>query len=142
MWHNICRWCVQPITHADGRPDRRRNWHPTCVTAYNAARDIRGWAQAVYEAAHGRCRACGAACEGKVGRTQFSPGTLLHPGGCQWEADHILPLADGGTWELSNGQLLCVPCHRHKTAAENSRRFKKVVPPGPLEALMERPLPT
>jgi hypothetical protein len=35
-----------------------------------------------------------------------------------WEFDHIVPLADGGTHELSNMQTLCRPCHRAKTARE------------------------
>ena len=40
------------------------------------------------------------------------------------EVDHILPLADGGSNELDNLQLLCSSCHRAKTSRENSRRAK------------------
>ncbi|QBH98422.1 HNH endonuclease [Limnobaculum zhutongyuii] len=32
--------------------------------------------------------------------------------------DHIIPKARGGSDELCNLELLCVPCHRRKTARE------------------------
>jgi 5-methylcytosine-specific restriction protein A len=35
----------------------------------------------------------------------------------EWEADHIIPLAEGGTNELSNYRTLCVPCHKAETRA-------------------------
>jgi 5-methylcytosine-specific restriction protein A len=31
-------------------------------------------------------------------------------------ADHIVPVARGGTWTLENGQALCAECHSAKTA--------------------------
>jgi 5-methylcytosine-specific restriction protein A len=34
------------------------------------------------------------------------------------EADHIIPLNNGGSWALSNGQGMCKPCHSAKTALE------------------------
>lgn len=34
------------------------------------------------------------------------------------EADHIIPLEDGGTYDESNGQGLCKPCHKIKTAKD------------------------
>ena len=37
-------------------------------------------------------------------------------------ADHIVPLRDGGTWALSNGQGLDVDCHAVKTAEDVRRR--------------------
>ena len=41
-----------------------------------------------------------------------------------WEADHIIPLAEGGTHDLSNYRTLCVTCHRRETAALAARRAK------------------
>lgn len=36
-------------------------------------------------------------------------------------ADHVVPLQHGGAvLDADNGQCLCVPCHRTKTASENS----------------------
>lgn len=37
-------------------------------------------------------------------------------------ADHIVPLEDGGTWELSNGQGLDGRCHAIKTGEDVRRR--------------------
>jgi 5-methylcytosine-specific restriction endonuclease McrA len=34
-----------------------------------------------------------------------------------WEMDHCVPLAEGGTNELENLRVLCVPCHRAETKA-------------------------
>ena len=32
-----------------------------------------------------------------------------------WEADHIVPLAEGGTHDLSNYRTLCIDCHKQQT---------------------------
>ena len=34
------------------------------------------------------------------------------------DADHIIPLSMGGTWELENGAGRCHRCHSRKTARE------------------------
>lgn len=39
------------------------------------------------------------------------------------QVDHRLPLADGGSDDWSNVQLLCVPCHAAKSAAEHRARM-------------------
>jgi 5-methylcytosine-specific restriction protein A len=47
-----------------------------------------------------------------------------HPGRCTAPssiADHIVPHAEHGTDDLSNGQGLCSPCHDVKTRAEIAR---------------------
>lgn len=38
------------------------------------------------------------------------------------EVDHVVPIIDGGSFELDNLQLLCQQCHRAKTATENRAR--------------------
>ncbi|MDE0658047.1 MAG: HNH endonuclease [Gammaproteobacteria bacterium] len=40
--------------------------------------------------------------------------------GVRLEVDHVVPLKDGGTDDLSNLQTLCKPCHAAKTRAENT----------------------
>lgn len=35
--------------------------------------------------------------------------------------DHIIPLAEGGTHDPHNLQLLCTPCHNAKTRTEATR---------------------
>lgn len=37
------------------------------------------------------------------------------------EVDHVVPIAQGGTWELNNAQTLCNICHQRKTLMERRR---------------------
>lgn len=39
-----------------------------------------------------------------------------------WEADHIVPVVEGGDSSLDNIRTLCIPCHRAETAALHARR--------------------
>lgn len=41
----------------------------------------------------------------------------------RWEADHEIPLADGGIHNVENLHPRCTECHRRKTRRENSRRM-------------------
>lgn len=40
----------------------------------------------------------------------------------KWEADHCVPLEDGGGHDPTNIVRACIPCHRRKTAAEARAR--------------------
>lgn len=53
----------------------------------------------IFAVADGRC----AECRRKI------------PSGMEWDIDHAIPLADGGTNEASNLQVLCYLCHSAKT---------------------------
>lgn len=44
---------------------------------------------------------------------------------CQWQADHIVEVTDGGAPYLKNIQTLCVPCHKAKTKAQHGERAAK-----------------
>lgn len=39
-----------------------------------------------------------------------------------WEADHVLPVVEGGDSNLDNMRTLCIPCHREATRALRERR--------------------
>jgi len=39
-----------------------------------------------------------------------------------WDADHIVPIIEGGKNELANLRTLCLACHRGHTAALARRR--------------------
>lgn len=39
-----------------------------------------------------------------------------------WEADHILPVVEGGDSNLENLRTLCIPCHRQVTQELRARR--------------------
>ncbi|MGW0087840.1 HNH endonuclease [Streptomyces sp. NPDC003328] len=38
------------------------------------------------------------------------------------EVDHVVPVAQGGTWTLDNAQTLCEPCHLVKTQSDRHGR--------------------
>ncbi|MFE6226886.1 HNH endonuclease [Streptomyces sp. NPDC057854] len=38
------------------------------------------------------------------------------------EVDHVLPIAQGGSWTLDNAQTLCKGCHREKTAKDRRQQ--------------------
>ena len=42
-----------------------------------------------------------------------------------WEADHILPVVEGGDSGLDNIRTLCIPCHREVTKALRERRRRR-----------------
>lgn len=50
-------------------------------------------------------------------------GAVLRPG--KFHYDHILPDALGGKPTLANCQVLCVGCHKAKTAKEDVPRIRK-----------------
>lgn len=43
----------------------------------------------------------------------------------RWEADHTVPLVEGGTNDLANYRTLCIPCHKAETARLARRRSKR-----------------
>jgi len=131
--NGTCRWCGVAITGDDGQPDRRRNYHhgpeswkyggrprahePDCWVAWSRSRT---WDPriAIRRLADGevRCKDCGCVCESKEigadGRHRHTP----------WDADHEIPLEDGGEHTLANLVPRCVECHGKKTARENRER--------------------
>lgn len=67
----------------------------------------------------------GCMCNG-CGDEFMSPlveGGPLYPMPHMLELDHIVPLADGGSEDESNLQVLCRKCHKEKTAREAGPRF-------------------
>lgn len=49
-----------------------------------------------------------------------------------WECDHIVPVAEGGgALGFENLQVLCVPCHKKKTAEQAARAAAARRPPEP-----------
>ena len=45
----------------------------------------------------------------------------------RWECDHIVPFSEGGLSVVENCRVLCVPCHKKRTAEH--RRSKKTKTP-------------
>ena len=130
-----CRWCGEPIVHGAGarrgQPDARRRWHPACVDVYNQS-DPREARRRVRKRDRGFCARCGLDTyalrrqhRGR-GSTRRVRELGFKPRKSFWELDHVVPLIDGGTHELSNLQTLCVPCHRAKSAGETRERAARV----------------
>jgi len=129
-----CRWCGEAIVYLEGakqgKPDRRRRWHPQCVGAYNAT-DPRELRRRVRRRDRGRCAVCRLDTDElkrrMKGRRMWSK--LCEKGFVRrrslWELDHIVPLIDSGSHDLSNLQTLCVPCHRKKTVRESRQRARR-----------------
>jgi len=66
-----------------------------------------GWMRwAIFQRDQGKCGECK-----KTVSRYWSRGEL-------WQADHIIPIADGGTNHPDNIQTLCTACHKVKTAQQ------------------------
>ncbi|MBL0220063.1 MAG: HNH endonuclease [Myxococcales bacterium] len=71
-----------------------------------------------YDARHRRWRLAVLARDPLCRRCELEASTV---------ADHVVPLAYGGGWELENGQGLCRACHAAKTAGERAGKSARVV---------------
>ncbi|MFF4557178.1 HNH endonuclease [Streptomyces sp. NPDC001422] len=90
------------ITVRDGRCDEhqlRKSWDRTSARNRDRPRDWTRRRARVLARDRFTCQKCGA-------RTDL-------------EVDHLVPVARGGSWELSNLWVLCRPCHRSKTYGED-----------------------
>lgn len=129
-----CKWCGDIIRKLNGQRDLRRNWHRgdrgdrNCLAEY-MARDPGLQRKRIWRRDQGVCRACGRVCA-RPGETTIEDyeqawlrGKAPPPGTKHgWHADHVIPIEDGGLLDDTNVQTLCIPCHRTKTAGENSAR--------------------
>jgi len=63
----------------------------------------------IFDRDNWRCQSCG-----KAGRL---------------ECDHVIPVHKGGDfWDMGNLQALCRGCHIRKSASENARRVRPLIP--------------
>ena len=140
-----CRLCDEPLSRRTWRAGR--SWcSDACHELYWCAVSDAYLRAKVFRRDRGVCRSCGLDCnrvlnllrhalsshlsqrfEAMVkvltdnGFTGLTPGSLR----CLWEADHIVPLAEGGMATLDNAQTLCRPCHREKTSEQSGRRARQ-----------------
>lgn len=134
-----CRLCEGPL------PSRRQSWcGDECVVAYYITVSSSFLRTVVLERDHGVCAQCGMdtqAIENRVdalsyGEKRKAGLAVLRENGFNvpvgesicgplWDADHIQARDEGGSWELSNVQTLCHPCHKEKTAEQAGRRAKQ-----------------
>lgn len=127
---NLCRWCR---TEVAGR--RRTFCSDFCVHQWRLRSSVTYLRQCVWERDRGICALCGfdAARERlRVMRLRFAQrmqelkrlqGMGVAPKGRKswWDADHIVPVVEGGDSNLENVRTLCRLCHREVTAVLRAR---------------------
>ena len=124
---SLCCWCDAEV------PPRRRNWcSDECVHQYKMAHDWTYVCRQVKKRDKAVCKECNLDTASlrlslrKMARTQGKEAMLIEAtkygipayrasGKRLWDADHIVPVAEGGSSDLSNIQTLCIRCHKIKT---------------------------
>ena len=94
----LCRWCR---TEVGGR--RRTFCSDDCVHEWKLRSSASYLRECVFKRDRGICAVCGVSAKRR------------RNGRSQWEADHILPVREGGDSNLENIRTLCIPCHREVT---------------------------
>lgn len=117
----LCCHCDDPV------PKGRRDWcGDPCVVRYQVAKGDQGAARrAVWDRDKGVCALCGTRCRPEPRayvwdekRGRYVPP---HNGTTPWEADHAVPICEGGALALHNLRTLCRPCHRRVTRELRAR---------------------
>lgn len=138
-----CSWCGETMYRPDkpGVVDGRRSYH----RAEHGERDCRkekndSYAYEPREAllivarlageSELRCVDCDALCA-RIGNGARDGRDLV-----PWEADHDVPLEDGGEHAIENLRCRCAGCHRTKTGRENAARARARRPPSLQESLL------
>lgn len=145
-----CRWCKGAI---GGR--RRTFCSDACVHQWRLRSSASYLRECVFARDRGVCALCDidtVAQRRLVMRLPFArrmralrglieQGTVTRFRKTWWEADHIVPVVEGGDSNLENLRTLCIPCHRGVTVELRLRRKvrKLQAPNGPRARPAEEP---
>lgn len=103
-----CRFCGSPIIEG-GVQNNRKHWHQSCADVWIICNSATKARQFVFKRESGTCQECG--CKSRK-LTDF-------------QVDHIVPLFEANGelryYTSENMQLLCIECHRKKTAIDMDR---------------------
>lgn len=125
----LCRWCESELGA------RRRVWcSDRCANNFWDAVTWRGLRAQLAKRDRGICRLCRVDCRAlrreyaaltASKRVAFAkrydiPKRRLRK--TWWDADHVLPIAEGGRNDLANLRTLCIRCHKSETRALAARR--------------------
>lgn len=125
---SLCRWCALEVP-----PGRFTFCSPYCVHEWKLRTDAGYLRDQVHLRDHGICAQCGVNAQAAYGELKGSRGThrvrLLAHWGLKrisrkslWDADHIVPVAEGGgECDLANLRTLCLSCHKKHTAELRKR---------------------
>ncbi len=93
-----------------------------CAETFTLKTSARAVRFAVFRRDNGICALCGKdSFEG-----QFTAPRRAHGSGHLWQADHIIPVVEGGgSCGLDGYRTLCTACHKAETAALSRRRAKR-----------------
>jgi len=120
---NLCRWCSLEVPK--GRLTFCSDW---CVEEWKLRSNPGYVREKVFERDRGVCAQCAVDCEAAYRHIRRQRGTArarawrewgIKPMSRKtlWDADHIMPVAEGGgECDLSNIRTLCLKCHRAATA--------------------------
>lgn len=128
----LCRWCALEV------PPRRITFcSDYCVHEWRMRTDAGYLRERIFERDRGVCAACGidTALERiRIKRLRYplrlealrswglNAGLNTKSRSSLWDADHILPVVEGGgECDLSNIRTLCLKCHRKATAELRER---------------------
>lgn len=125
----MCRWCSGPV-----KPPRRTMCSPECVHEILIRTNGRYLRDCVYNRDKGICKLCNLdtkkiakqalSLEGQEKKDFLIENKILFKrkiwkrkhGGGLWDADHIIPVKEGGgQCGLENIRTLCIPCHKKIT---------------------------
>ncbi len=114
-----CLLCAAPLT------GQQRRWCRKCASFANFLQSGGAQRRAVFRRDRGVCAKCGTDTE-KLEKANKWTSSTWH----SWEADHIVPVVEGGGYRhgmtqedvLANLRTLCIPCHGAETRALASRR--------------------
>ncbi len=117
----LCRWCNLEVPA--GRQTFCSDW---CVEEWKLRSNPAHLRERVLERDKGICARCGLDCIAQYhhirrlrgpARARANADWKLGGRKSLWDADHIVPVAEGGgECDLSNMQTLCLKCHRLLTA--------------------------
>lgn len=123
-----CRWCGEPMLYVDDAPYRVKQRQRHRGDEYEVGdRNCRREHNRTFAASPRHlimhrgdpcCVDCGEA-EIYVVPDDGSPGRWQAG---NWEADHVIPIEDGGAHDPTNIARRCVRCHREKTNREDAAR--------------------
>ncbi|HYR27302.1 MAG TPA: HNH endonuclease signature motif containing protein [Thermoanaerobaculia bacterium] len=127
----MCRWCKGVVS---GR--RRTFCSDACVHEWRLRSSSSYLRACVFERDAGVCAVCRLDTHKerrRIMRLPFSErmrtlqalqkrGVIHKRRKSWWEADHILPVVEGGDSNLDNLRTLCIPCHREATKSLRERR--------------------
>lgn len=145
----FCCWCQGPLPPP---PSRRTSWCSDACVAEYLAQDPKALREKVKERDRGVCAACGRDAEALAARikavlapfweysapwpakkralrlSRWLDRLKLTRSTCSlrhlWEADHVVPVVEGGPNTLGNLRTLCTPCHKAETRTLARRRAK------------------